>query len=101
VETPESSDIEALRHQIDALTPQVGQLSRSDVITWCLINYMAGARDLFVDGGDSLPWAELADPVDGVAGRRSIAATLSARIDELIATTTGTPGVNPNGGDDA
>lgn len=100
METPDPGNLEALRHQIDVLTPHIGELTRSDVITWCLINYMAGARDLFVQGGDSLPWADLADPVAGIAGRRSIAASLTARIDELIATTSGSPGVNPNGGDD-
>lgn len=94
---PAPTDLESIRHQIDALTPQVGQLSRSDVITWCMINYMAGARDLFGAGGDDLPWAELADPVTGVIGRRSIAATLTARINELLSTTVPGPGVDDPG----
>jgi len=54
-------DIDALRHDIDCRTPDVPPMTRQDVVTWCLINYMAGSRDLFTPAADDLPWNQLAD----------------------------------------
>lgn len=41
-------DMEQIRFQIDRLTPCIPpDLSRTDIVTWLMINYLAGARDVF------------------------------------------------------